>query len=942
MNSPVDPASWPNAPYRHDPRAGSKPIARLAFVLTLTAAPLFSQVLVDTFAGGKIRSGVPAQDVSLAQLGGIAFDPAGNIVLCDQTTNVIRRIRPDSTIETLAGNGTTGFSGDGGPALNAALNQPAFPRFDAQGNLYFADLSNFRIRRVDPRGVITTIAGSGIPFQNGMDLEVPALSRSLINIGDLAVDPGGNVYFILAYESDVIRRVTTSGHIEIFAGIPHPDCHTCTDGDNGPALAAQIAPRFLAADGRGNLFVSEFVFLPNFGFATHIRRIAPDGAISRFAGYGSLPTGNTVDDEAKPALDIFINEIGALAADSTGNLYLVQAPPLPSSRAGLRIRRIDTNGIISTLAGGPAFSASPDGPPLQTSILPGSIAVDARGNVAFTDTLALTAVTAGSVVREVTAQSTLQTLAGGAPKFAPDGTPARDAWLLNATGIAFNRAGDLFIAESGACLVRKIGANGLLATAAGTGKCGIAHPLSPSTTQDLAPPAGIVADNQGRLYMIDTFGNSYLIAADGKVGPSTLPPSLGAGKIAIDSKDRFYVMSMFSLNRLSPDGKQEVIVALPSQPGVPPVGFGPTSLGGIGVDPARNVYFTGTYLGAPTDYVFRINDDGTFVPLYGSTGNPLRFGYIPSLAVDSNSNVWLGNTFVNASGTYTLGHPYPGYSGDGGPAQSARFNFPAIAIAPNGDLYLLEGNRIRKVTTLTPAKPPVIAGGGIVNAVSYTGGTIAPGELVAIFGSDFAATGLQVNAVDNNRVPWVLGRTKVLFDGNPGAIVAMTPTQINVFVPYSLEAGKSAAVTVQTDASVSSPVLVPVAGAAPGIAAADQTGSGQGAILNQDSGLNGPANPAARGSVISLFGTGEGRVSPPLLSGDLSISTPFSTPVDPVVVTIGGQPAEITYAGAAPLEPIGVFQINVKIPATLSAGSAAVTLSVGGIATSKPVTVAVR
>ena len=243
---------------------------------------------------------------------------------------------------------------------------------------------------------------------------------------------------------------------------------------------------------------------------------------------------------------------------------------------------------------------------------------------------------------------------------------------------------------------------------------------------------------------------------------------------------------------------------------------------------------------------------------------------------------------------------------------------------------------------MTPVKPAAIASGAIVNALSYTGGAIAPGELISIFGSGFAASGLQVNALENNGVPWVLGRTKVLFDGNPGAIVAMTPTQINVFVPYWVAPGKSTAVIVQTDTAVSSPVLVPVAAAAPGLATADQSGSGQGAILNQDSSLNSTANPAARGSVISLFGTGEGPVSPQLVWETLSISTPYSTPVAPVTVTIGGQPAAISYAGAAPLEPIGIFQINVTIPDTVPPGPAAVIVSVGGIATSRTVTVAVR
>jgi uncharacterized protein (TIGR03437 family) len=94
--------------------------------------------------------------------------------------------------------------------------------------------------------------------------------------------------------------------------------------------------------------------------------------------------------------------------------------------------------------------------------------------------------------------------------------------------------------------------------------------------------------------------------------------------------------------------------------------------------------------------------------------------------------------------------------------------------------------------------------------------------------------------------------------------------------------------------------------------------------------------------VISLFGTGEGLDSPQLLWGDLSISTPFSTPVGAVQVTIGGQPAEVTYAGTAPLAPIGIFQVNAKIPAAVPPGTAAVTVSIGGIATTRLVTVAVR
>ncbi len=229
----------------------------------------------------------------------------------------------------------------------------------------------------------------------------------------------------------------------------------------------------------------------------------------------------------------------------------------------------------------------------------------------------------------------------------------------------------------------------------------------------------------------------------------------------------------------------------------------------------------------------------------------------------------------------TLGRLDPGFSGDGGLAQSARFDAAPMAFAPNGDLYFADGKRIRKVTG-APPNQPAITGGGIVNAVSYASAAIAPGELVTIFGSGFGATELITNTLENNRLPTVLGRTKVLFDGRPGAIVAMTSTQINVFVPYSVVPGKSAAVIVQTDSAVSVPVIIPVVAAVPGLATADQTGSGPGAILNQDSSFNTAANPAARGSLVTLFGTGEGFVSPQLISGDLSISTPLSVaPVGP-------------------------------------------------------------
>jgi uncharacterized protein (TIGR03437 family) len=111
-------------------------------------------------------------------------------------------------------------------------------------------------------------------------------------------------------------------------------------------------------------------------------------------------------------------------------------------------------------------------------------------------------------------------------------------------------------------------------------------------------------------------------------------------------------------------------------------------------------------------------------------------------------------------------------------------------------------------------------------------------------------------------------------------------------------------------------------------------------VVNQDGSINSAANPAAAGSIVSLYGTGEGRVTPQLIWGDLSISTPYSTPDESVTVSVAGQPAQVTYAGAAPFQPIGVLQVNARIPAGAT-GSVPVVVSAGGTAAA-PVNVAVR
>jgi trimeric autotransporter adhesin len=201
--------------------------------------------------------------------------------------------------------------------------------------------------------------------------------------------------------------------------------------------------------------------------------------------------------------------------------------------------------------------------------------------------------------------------------------------------------------------------------------------------------------------------------------------------------------------------------------------------------------------------------------------------------------------------------------------------------------------------------------------------------------------------VQNNFVPAALNNVHVCFFGSTlptteGRITARTANQVNVFVPYGVSPLTSVQVFVDVDGVTSAAVTVPVAPSAFGLSTADSSGTGQGAILNQDGTYNSHSNPAARGSIVTMFGTGEGVTTPALPDGALEISTPYSTTQAPVVVKFGGETATIQYDGAAPYLPTGVFQINATVPEGVTPGDEPITVSIGGIGTTRTVTVAVQ
>jgi uncharacterized protein (TIGR03437 family) len=272
----------------------------------------------------------------------------------------------------------------------------------------------------------------------------------------------------------------------------------------------------------------------------------------------------------------------------------------------------------------------------------------------------------------------------------------------------------------------------------------------------------------------------------------------------------------------------------------------------------------------------------------------------------------------------------------------AKFVAPTVV---NGRVYVPTfSNQLVVYGVLSGVNPgsgaPHIA--TVSNAASFASGAIAPGEIVTIFGIGLGpeeAANLQVD--DSGHVEAQLANTQVFFDGVAAPMLYASSGQINAVVPFGVT-GPSSQVRVQYRGTMSPAVSVPVVSAVPALFASDGTGGSQGAILNQDGTANGYYNPADRGSVVALYGTGGGQMVPPGEDGVIAGTLPLPAPILPVTVQIDGQDAEVFYAGQAPGLVEGVMQINAKIPDSAASGEVSVNLKVGDAASPATVTLMVR
>ena len=238
---------------------------------------------------------------------------------------------------------------------------------------------------------------------------------------------------------------------------------------------------------------------------------------------------------------------------------------------------------------------------------------------------------------------------------------------------------------------------------------------------------------------------------------------------------------------------------------------------------------------------------------------------------------------------------------------------------------------------------PQFAPTGVVNAASYQGSGVSPGEIVAIFGTALGPAtlaGAQISSphfLDNT-----LAGARVYFDGISAPLVYSSARQMSAIVPYEVAGKASTQLQVEYLGALSDPVTVPVAVAVPGLFTKDFSGTGQGSILNQDESPNTAANPAARGSFVSLYATGEGETNPGGIAGMVG-GEKLPKPRLPVTATIGGVSAEVTYAGGASGLVAGAMQIYVRVPASIPPGRATpVQISVGNASSQAGVTLAVQ
>ena len=481
--------------------------------------------MISTIAGtgeaGRSGDGGPAVEARLNLPNGVAVDDLGNVYIADTDNHLVRRVDASGTITTFAGSGDRGDSGDGGPATEAQLSEPHAVAIDGSGNVFIADSWNHAVRKVDPNGIITTVAGT--PSRGGgtgTETEV-SISRPRA----LAIGPSGDVYIADAW-GDQVLRIDDAGRVSVLVGLGQREFRYTRDvavdatgsayvalsapprvvkvspsglvmpfagtglhgfsGDGGPALNARFAgPSAVATDDDGNVYIADT-------FNHRIRMVDSGGTVRTVAGTGAKGFGG----DGGPATSARFHYPAGLAAGADGAIYV-------ADRWNNRIRKIDSAGIVTTIAGNGRTGGTEPGVPAILAPLrrPESVDVDSAGRVYFPDawTRRVYMVDNAGILRVAAGSGELG--AGG------DGGPATDASLGMPQDVAISDTDTLYIADSFSDLIRKVTSDGVITTIAGTGEGGYNGDGSPATDFHLRFPTRVAAYSDRKVLVLDALNH---------------------------------------------------------------------------------------------------------------------------------------------------------------------------------------------------------------------------------------------------------------------------------------------------------------------------------------------------------------------------------------------------------------------------------------------------
>ncbi|MBT5869458.1 MAG: hypothetical protein HOH38_11530 [Nitrospinaceae bacterium] len=672
-------------------------ILRVLFFLLVISSTAFAFLPNHDVGDGK-----PATSVVLTLVDGIAVDRAGNIYLSHRSKNRIRKVSPDGIITTIAGNGIAGYSGDGGPALEAALNFPAGLALDEQNNLFIADRNNHRIRKVTPDGIISTVAGTGQAEFGGDG--GPALEAQLHHPSDVEVASNGELYFS-DRSNHRIRKVNQDGIISTVAG----QGQLGFGGDFGLATNALLKfPFGIALDKKGNLYIAD-------RGNNRVRKVDVRGFITTLAGNSMHSFGG----DYGPASHSDLAYPTDMVVDDEDNIYI-------ADRNNHRIRRVDRQGVITTFMGmgKTDFNGDNEIAPETRLHLPFALAIHPDHKLLVVDRSHHRIRSVGLKDYRVT------TVAGnGKSLFKGDGGPGPGATLNTPSGIGVDSHNNILFADMQHHRIRKIAPDGIITTFAGNGREGNEGNGGKALSAALFMPSTLAIDRDDIVYVVHRLGNGWVIrkidaagtithfagngqqGSDGDGGPATEASFYTISDITTDKAGNVYVSDATSrsIRKIGKDGIIHKVLDESQAPRAEE--FHPNS---VRVDDAGTLYFSDS----GSSQVGKLSADGVFQIVAGTgefkddgdggaalsagirSPGGLLFGPAGALYIAEEQTAKIRKIDANGIITQVAGTGVQGFSGDQGPARQAQVKSPfRMVFDAQGNLIFTDrdNNRIRKI-----------------------------------------------------------------------------------------------------------------------------------------------------------------------------------------------------------------------------------------------------